>query len=307
MNQEKIGKFIAENRKIKKLTQKELAEKLGVTDRSVSKWENGICMPDMSLLAPLSKELGVSVNDLLSGKRNDMEDYQEVLEENIVNIVSKVDKDNKKRRLKMVCVSLFIIFIIPLIVLCLGQFFKIGGFPSFSSFKIMNKANQFYEALQKNDIDKVDKLMTDNVEYMCWESFDDNQTKKNFLDDLTILKNKRIEYTSFKVKGFRHTRSVTMNNISDESGVSICIWPSRSGFLVEYEMCFKDYAEKACINVIFQLDDDNKLIFVSSASDSNLLNQVYDKYNPANTGNVYYNELHLFVGSVFNGNSLKKQ
>lgn len=66
MNQEKTGAFIAKRRKELNLTQKELADKLGITDRAVSKWETGRCMPDLSLLQPLSRILKVSVNDLLS-------------------------------------------------------------------------------------------------------------------------------------------------------------------------------------------------------------------------------------------------
>jgi transcriptional regulator with XRE-family HTH domain len=69
MNQEKIGKFICELRKEKNLTQKELADKLNITDRAVSKWENGRGLPDLSLLMPLCKELDISINELLSGER----------------------------------------------------------------------------------------------------------------------------------------------------------------------------------------------------------------------------------------------
>ena len=68
MDQQKIGLFIARRRKELNLTQKELADKLGITDRAVSKWENGRCMPDLSLLQPLSRILRVGVNDLLSGE-----------------------------------------------------------------------------------------------------------------------------------------------------------------------------------------------------------------------------------------------
>ena len=69
MNQEKIGKFIAECRKMKKMTQQDLAEKLGVTDRAISNWENGKNMPDLSLFKPLCKELEISINDLISGEK----------------------------------------------------------------------------------------------------------------------------------------------------------------------------------------------------------------------------------------------
>ena len=68
MNQEKIGRFIAELRKEKNMTQVDLANKLGITDRAVSKWENGRGMPDLSLLLPLCDTLNISVNELLSGE-----------------------------------------------------------------------------------------------------------------------------------------------------------------------------------------------------------------------------------------------
>ena len=89
----KIGKFIAEKRKEKKLTQEKLAEKLGVTSKTISRWENGNYMPDISLLKPLSEELDVTLNDLLSGEKIDKEHYQEKLEENIIDTI---DYTNKK-------------------------------------------------------------------------------------------------------------------------------------------------------------------------------------------------------------------
>ena len=78
MNQEKIGKFIAQKRKSKKLTQEQLAEKLGVSTNAVSKWERGLCLMDMSLLKPLSKILDVTINEILSG--------EEIKQEDIINI-----------------------------------------------------------------------------------------------------------------------------------------------------------------------------------------------------------------------------
>ena len=93
MNQKKIGKFISEKRKELKLTQAQLAEKLGVTDKTVSRWENGNYMPDLSLLQQLSKELNVSINELLSGEKVSKEDYQQKFEE---NIISTIDYSNKK-------------------------------------------------------------------------------------------------------------------------------------------------------------------------------------------------------------------
>ena len=83
MDQEKIGRFIASCRKSAGLTQAVLAEKLGITDRAVSKWENGKSMPDASIMLNLCEQLGISVNELLSGERLDMDDYRKMAEENL--------------------------------------------------------------------------------------------------------------------------------------------------------------------------------------------------------------------------------
>ena len=93
MNQEKIGKFIASCRKSKNITQQELAEKLGVSDRTIGNWENGRNMPDLSLFKPLCDELDITLNDLLSGEKVSEKEYQEKLEENIINTI---DYTNKK-------------------------------------------------------------------------------------------------------------------------------------------------------------------------------------------------------------------
>lgn len=96
MNQEQIGKFIATCRKNKKVTQQELAEKLGVTDRAISNWENGKNMPDLSLFKPLCDELNITINDLISGEKVSGEEYQEKLEENIMHTLEYTNKKIKK-------------------------------------------------------------------------------------------------------------------------------------------------------------------------------------------------------------------
>ena len=93
MNQDKIGQFISVCRKEQKLTQGELAEKLGVTDKSISNWENGRNMPDLALFKPLCDILNITINDLISGERVGKEKYQDKLEENIINTI---DYSNKK-------------------------------------------------------------------------------------------------------------------------------------------------------------------------------------------------------------------
>ena len=108
MNQEKIGKFIAECRKNKNMTQQDLAEKLGVSDRTIGNWENGRNMPDLSLFKPLCSELDISLNDLMSGEVVNNKEYQEKLEENIINTI---DYTNKKLENKNNFIGLiFIVF-----------------------------------------------------------------------------------------------------------------------------------------------------------------------------------------------------
>jgi transcriptional regulator with XRE-family HTH domain len=112
MNQEKIGKFICELRKEKKLTQKELADKLNITDRAVSKWENGRGLPDLSLLMPLCEELDISINELLSGERLNKKEYNQRLEENIVKTIeySNLEIKDIKSKIKNILVVLCVIF-----------------------------------------------------------------------------------------------------------------------------------------------------------------------------------------------------
>lgn len=97
MNQEKIGKFIAKKRKEKNLTQFELAEKIGVTDKSISNWETGKNMPDLSLFKPLCDILNISINELMSGEEITKEHYQEKFEENVLNTINYVSKQNDKK------------------------------------------------------------------------------------------------------------------------------------------------------------------------------------------------------------------
>ena len=92
MNQEKIGLFIAKLRKENNMTQQDLAEKLGVSDRTVGNWENGRNLPDVSLFKPLCNIFNITVNDLISGEIVDNKNYQEKLEENIINTINYSNK-----------------------------------------------------------------------------------------------------------------------------------------------------------------------------------------------------------------------
>ena len=114
MNQEKIGKFILELRREKNMTQQELADKIGVTDRAISKWENGRGMPDLSLMIPLCKELDITINELISGEKIEKKDYQSKLEENIVKTIDYTNRRiiNKDKIFKIVVGTIITIILI---------------------------------------------------------------------------------------------------------------------------------------------------------------------------------------------------
>lgn len=96
MDQIRIGKFIKERRNLKNITQSSLASILGITDRAISKWENGICMPDVGTIPELCKILDITVNDLFSGEIVKMKDYDKKLEENLLDLAKKEEAQNKK-------------------------------------------------------------------------------------------------------------------------------------------------------------------------------------------------------------------
>ncbi len=113
MDQVKIGRFIASCRKNANLTQMQLAEKLNITDRAVSKWETGRAMPDSSIMLELCAVLNITVNDLLSGEVVSMDNYNKELENNLLEMV-KQKQEADKRLLKLEIV-LGIIAILPLV------------------------------------------------------------------------------------------------------------------------------------------------------------------------------------------------
>jgi len=114
MNQIKIGKFIAECRKKNNLTQMQLAEKLNITDRAISKWENGKGMPDSGIMLDLCNELKISVNELLSGEMIEMKNYDENVEKNLLEMV-KQKEENDKRLLRME-ILMSILSVLPLLI-----------------------------------------------------------------------------------------------------------------------------------------------------------------------------------------------
>ena len=118
MDMVKIGKFIAALRKNKGLTQMQLAEKLNITDRAISKWECGKAMPDSSIMIELSEILGISVNELLLGEEIEMKDFNKQAELNLVEVIRQKEDADKRLLFTEIVIGIFgVLFLISLILI----------------------------------------------------------------------------------------------------------------------------------------------------------------------------------------------
>lgn len=117
MDQIRIGRFIAEARKLQNLTQKQLAELLCISDKTVSKWERGKGLPEVSLMLPLCGVLNITVNDLLSGQRVSETNYQKKAEENMMSLIKENEENKKRMAVSVICGVITIIAVCALIVI----------------------------------------------------------------------------------------------------------------------------------------------------------------------------------------------
>lgn len=178
MNQENIGKFISKERKNKNLTQKELADNLGISEKTISKWECGKGLPEVSLMQPLCKELDISVNELLNGAKDKKED------EVIIEYINYEKKKSKKKIILLTVVSLLLItFILSTIVYFFGNYGKnvtyelYGASDNFEySYGLLIKSPQINllnigkisiinEKIEENQLKKISLMYKDEIIY----------------------------------------------------------------------------------------------------------------------------------------------
>lgn len=117
MDQIRIGKFIAESRKSMNLTQRQLADTLSISDKTVSKWECGKGLPEVSLMLPLCAALDITVNDLLSGEKVSSTDYQKKAEGNMMNLMKENEENRKRMALSIINGVITIIAVCALIII----------------------------------------------------------------------------------------------------------------------------------------------------------------------------------------------
>lgn len=121
MDQIKIGQFIATMRKEQTLTQRELADILSISDKTVSKWECGKGLPEVSLMLPLCSVLHITVNDLLSGGKIAETDYRKQAEENMMSLMKENEENKKRMAMSVICGIITIIAVVSLVVIASYQ------------------------------------------------------------------------------------------------------------------------------------------------------------------------------------------
>ena len=201
MEQEKIGKFIQTLRKDKNLTQAELAEKLNITDRAVSKWERGKSMPDSSLMLDLCKILGISVNELLMGEKIKDDEIKRVSDMNLVKSLTIVEKSKKK--MKNIVISFLILGVISLLSFCIYLVYWNGEIN-------LDYNERFIKcAIENNYITIEDYRLVSGIKYTV---INDNNS------NLTYLFIHSIDYLSNKIKfGKDYYNNIAMLSAQNES------------------------------------------------------------------------------------------
>jgi transcriptional regulator with XRE-family HTH domain len=210
MDNKKIGQFIANLRKSKNLTQKELADKLFISDKAVSKWERGLAMPDIGLIEKLASCLGVNVSEILKGEK--IEEMTKKGSDEIVktSILFFQKKYFRREIYKIIIIIILSVFIGYFGLLCLGEV-TCGSLnwvlfdteysmelPSFSSKIAKIKSEQFLRALKSYDYNTIKKLLIENPsrKKMNLESI----AIDNYINNLKAIKKEGFKITDYKYK-----------------------------------------------------------------------------------------------------------
>lgn len=244
MNKQKIGDFIKKKRKEKGLTQTELAEKLEITDRAISKWERGVNCPDISLLKDLCKILEIDINELLSGKELDKvskEDSEDILVETVRTYTNIEKKKNKKLLIFTILLLIFYVFLAIAMYLTYNQLNKKDGL-TWDTIENKRIVDKLYTALEKYDYTEIKKIMYGNYifgntpdTFLNTYVEDENNCSKNHLDWGLVCRLKDFENSKIRFKSHKFEKNYYGDN---------------GNFVVEYELTVeynnKEYTFNNC-------------------------------------------------------------
>ena len=174
MNQEKIGKFIAELRKEKNLTQEDLANKLGITKNAVSKWERGISMMDVSLFKPVCEILNISIVELLNGERIEQDSIKYKTDDTIKNTIVYSNNKIKKNRIKNIVCTVLVIIVLFVLMFFGYKYSLLNDY----TYKKPDNVDEILKGLKNNKEIKIYKRTIPEPDYFVLDNF----KMKNVLD-----------------------------------------------------------------------------------------------------------------------------
>ncbi len=154
----KTGKIISEARKKKNLTQTQLSDKLHVSDKAVSKWERGLCFPDISLLIPLTEILDISLSELLKGEKMKKEEVEETLK-GAIDYSNKTIKKNKKRMLIFSIITILIIIIISIIITVSVKNNEIGAITDRDTLYNVTEFSAYKTSIEEDNTGNVENIL----------------------------------------------------------------------------------------------------------------------------------------------------
>lgn len=309
MNYEKIGEFIAEKRKRNNLTQLELARKLGVTDKAVSKWERGLGCPDISILEVLAKELNVSVLELLKGRKIENEVIKVTEADDYIKDSFQVsNKINKEKNIKNYSI------IISILIICISSFLLLTNLRHYFDVSKVEQITGTKDTLEAYDkfvinmskIDELkDKLPKEEYEYFKADMGKVNEYYKN---DEFIRLNKELTMSEFWILFDNHyvgtpaivprivqmnkDKSIAFKNLYDEfkSSKMILLTAGRAFDNFYNSYFFKPLnASYAVSGSAFELDNDILMVYkFTTWGDRQYLNAVNNLFDVLFEGGVIY-------------------
>ena len=242
MNQQKIGEFIKDKRKEKGLTQKELADKLGITNQAISKWERGKNCPDISFLKDLCKILDININELLSGKELEKvskEESEDILVETVKTYTDIEKKKNKKLLILTILLLIFYVFLVIAMYLTYNQLNKKDGL-TWDTIENKRIVDKLYTALEKYDYTEIKKIMYGNYIFgntpdTFYNTYveDENNCSKNHLDWGLVCRLKDFENNKIRFKSHKFAKNYYGDN---------------GNFIVEYELTVEYNNEEYTFN-----------------------------------------------------------
>lgn len=268
----KIGKFIAQKRKKLGLTQKQLAEKLGMSDKSISKWERGICLPDVSIYIELCNILEISINEFLAGEEIKEEQIVQKSEENIIGITSE-SKNEKKRLNKIIRVLILALSVLIIIFIVISAYASYHWFSTVDGNDTKAIAHQV-ENYYKSDVGSV--LKTEKrgnyLATLC-------ESKNNELC-MCVFERDSLFKNRWKASGGNPTLTngeISSRNTGDSNGDTVIIF---SGYNIPKEVCWYKFQNNN-VEYTCPVDENGMLLDVFIIPDINDINGVAIPLNSA--------------------------